>query len=301
MKAKPAPAVYPGVLIAIDGNSLAYRAYFALPTTIVGLDGNPTNAIYGFLSMVIRVLRECRPAGMVVAFDSPWPTFRHKIFPEYKSGRFELKEELLSQMPHLRSLLSELGIQSCSAEGIEADDFLARYAARAVSAETPTVILSGDRDVFQLVKDPWVQVMFPRRGVSEYDLFSEAELTERTGVPATRYVEYLALVGDSSDNLAGIPGVGEKTAMRIIQSAASLDSLLGDSASKLGAKLKDHEARIRRNIKLMRLDGSVVNDCPVDCSIPPAARARPALFEKLGLGRLRERYLTALSLQGTLL
>jgi DNA polymerase I len=135
-------------LIAVDGNSLAYRAYFALPTTITGRDATPTNAIYGFLSMLIRALSELRPKGLVVAFDSAWPAFRHETFPEYKSGRLKPKDELLNQMPGLRSLLSDLGIQCCSEDGIEADDFLASYAERGMRAHLRTLIISGDNEFY---------------------------------------------------------------------------------------------------------------------------------------------------------
>ena len=136
-------------VLAIDGNSIAYRAYFALPTSIVDKTGAPCNATYGFMSMLIRVLREWRPAGVVVAFDSAWPTLRHRVFPEYKAGRIELKPDLLNQVPRLRMLLDHLGICCCSADGIEADDLLAAISQLAVHSETQALLVDSRRKLSQ--------------------------------------------------------------------------------------------------------------------------------------------------------
>jgi DNA polymerase-1 len=203
-----APTVTRPVLL-VDGNSLTYRAFFALPTDMATASGQITNAVFGFTSMLINVLKDQRPSGVLVAFDRPEPTFRHDADPTYKAQREAAPDILRQQMGLVREVLAALGIQTVEASGWEADDLIATAAERLVEAGHRVVIVTGDRDAYQLVRDPHVMVLYNRRGVSDYALYDEAGIEERTGVPPSLYPQYAALRGDPSDNLPGVPGVGE--------------------------------------------------------------------------------------------
>ncbi len=243
-------------VMLIDGNSLTYRAFFALPTDLTTASGQVTNAVYGFTSMLINLVRDQQPDQVIVAFDRPEPTFRHEALDTYKANRSEAPDILRQQMGLVRQVVDALALPVIERAGFEADDLIATLAAEGRDHGYEVVIVTGDRDSYQLVEDPLVKVLYNKRGVSDYALYDEAGIVERTGVPPDRYVEYAALRGDPSDNLPGVPGVGEKTAAKLIMTYGGLDGIfehVEDQTPKLRANLAEHEAQVRRNAELMRL------------------------------------------------
>ncbi|HEY7071116.1 MAG TPA: DNA polymerase I [Acidimicrobiales bacterium] len=281
-------------LLLIDGNSLTYRAFFALPTDLTTASGQVTNAVFGFTSMLINLMRDHGHRRMAVAFDRPEPTFRHAQVADYKAGRQAAPDILRQQMGLVREVVETLGIRTLDLAGYEADDIIATLATEARDAGLDVIVVTGDRDVYALVEDPHVKVLYNRRGVSDYVLYDEAGIEERTGVTPAMYREYAALRGDPSDNLPGVPGVGEKTAAKLINSYGGLDGIfehLDDQTPKLKANLAEHEARVRQNAEVMKL----VCDAPVGVTIDELDR-RPAdvaevrrLFDFLEFHTLGER------------
>ncbi|MGH9070076.1 MAG: DNA polymerase I [Acidimicrobiales bacterium] len=237
-------------ILLLDGNNLAYRAFFALPTDMATASGQVTNAVFGFTSMLVNLLKDHRPEGIAVAFDLPAPTFRHSMVPDYKAGRAETPDILRQQLGLVRKVVEVLRIPVLEAPGFEADDILATLASAARDQGSEVIVVTGDRDCYQLVEDPLVRVLYNRRGVSDYVLYDEAGIMARTGVTPAQYPAYAALRGDPSDNLSGVPGVGEKTAARLITEFGDLDGVFAnvESASpKLRANLVAHESQVRRN------------------------------------------------------
>ena len=284
-------------LLLLDGNSLTYRAFFALPTDMATASGQVTNAVFGFTSMLINLVRDQRPDGVVVLFDRPEPTFRHDAVPEYKAQREAAPDILRQQMGLVREVVTALGIAVADLEGYEADDLIATLATRARDAGHDVVIVTGDRDTYQLVEDPHIAVLYNRRGVSDYVLYDEAGIKERTGVTPAEYPEYAALRGDPSDNLAGVPGVGEKTAAKLITTYGGLDGIFENVAAqtpKLRESLAANEARVRKNADVMVLR----RDAPIDLELsdvsvygvrPPDLGEVKRLFEFLEFRSLFER------------
>ncbi len=176
-------------LLLLDGMSLAFRAYFALPPDLATTKGVVTNAVHGFASMLVYLIREHRPAGLAVAFDLPGATFRDEIAADYKAGRADTPDDLFPQFDMIRGLLGSLAIPVVGAEGFEADDVLATLATEARDRRHPVVIVTGDRDSFQLVEDPYVRVLYNKRGVSDYTLYDEAGIEARTGVAPGQYAD----------------------------------------------------------------------------------------------------------------
>jgi len=260
--------------LLLDGNSLTYRAFFALPTDLATASGQVTNAVYGFTSMLINLLRDHQPDAVVVLFDRPEPTFRHELAGEYKAQRAAAPDILRQQMGLVRQVLEVLGITVADLAGFEADDLIATLATRIRDRGDDALIVTGDRDAFQLVEDPHVRVLYNRRGVSEYSLYDEAGIAERTGVTPRAYPEYAALRGDPSDNLDGVPGVGEKTAAKLITTYGGLDGVFANLAAqtpKLRENLAVHEARVRRNAEIMVLR----RDAPVELDLDGLGGMRP--------------------------
>ena len=183
----------PPTLMLIDGNSLTYRAFFALPTDMATASGQVTNAVFGFTSMLINLLRDHPHDGLAVAFDRPEPTFRHERVVTYKANRSAAPDILRQQMGLVRQVIDTLEIPTLEQAGVEADDIIATLATRARDDGRHVIVVTGDRDSYQLVEDPAIRVLYNRRGVSDYAFYDEAGIEERTGVHPTRYVEYAAL------------------------------------------------------------------------------------------------------------
>jgi DNA polymerase I len=256
----------PRTVLLIDGNSLTYRAFFALPTDLATASGQVTNAVFGFTSMLVNIVKERKPDAIAVAFDLPQPTFRHERLSTYKGTRDSAPDILRQQMGLVRQVLETLQIPIFEAPGFEADDILATLATQGREAKDDVLVLTGDRDAYQLVEDPHVRVVYIKRGVSDYADYDEAGILERTGVTPTMYPQYAALRGDASDNLPGVPGVGEKTAAKLITSYGGLDGIfehLEEQTPKLRENLGANEANVRQNLELMVL----VRDVPLDRSI----------------------------------
>src|SRR4051812_32177446 len=250
----------------LDGNSLAYRAFFALPTDMATASGQVTNSVFGFTSMLVNLLKDHKPDGIAVAFDRPEPTFRHVKIDDYKAGRAETPDILRQQMGLVRQVVEVLKIPLLELAGFEADDILATLATQGRDRGDDIMIVSGDRDVYQLVEDPHVKVLYVLRGVSEYKLYDEAGIKERTGVTPTDYPQYAAMRGDPSDNLPGVPGVGEKTAAKLINDYGDLDGIfanLDKLTPKLRQNMAEHEPRVRMNAEATPL----IRDVPIDCDV----------------------------------
>ena len=209
-------------LLLLDGHSLAYRAFFALPIeNFSTTTGQPTNAVYGFTAMLINVLRDEKPTHVAVAFDRGEPTFRHEQYVEYKANRRETPEDFRSQLSLIFEVLDALGIRRLSAPGYEADDLIATLATQAAAQDMDVLIVTGDRDALQLVSDH-VTVLMTRRGITEMTRFTPQTVSEKYGLTPSQYPDFAAVRGDPSDNLPGIPGVGEKTATKWIAEFGSL-------------------------------------------------------------------------------
>src|SRR5919199_1944691 len=216
--------------LLVDSPSLFYRAFFALPTSIRGPDGNPVNAVRGYLDMVSRVLVNRRPESVAHVFDADWrPQWRVDLYAGYKSTRADDPPELPGQVPLLLEVLEAAGQPVAEAAGYEADDVIGTIAA-AAGPEERLAVLTGDRDLFQVVRDPVVHVLYPLKGTSSLATMDGAGVAAKTGVPAERYVDLAILRGDPSDGLPGVPGVGEKTAARLVADHPGLDALLAAAA-----------------------------------------------------------------------
>lgn len=293
----------PTVLV-LDGNSLTYRAFFGLPTDMVTASGQVTNAVYGFVSMLVTMLKEHRPAGLVVAFDRSEPTFRHEAEPTYKAQRESAPEILRQQLGIVREVLEALGVTVLESVGFEADDVIATAVDRSVAAGFDAVIVTGDRDSYQLVADPHVRVLYNRRGVTDYVLYDEAGILAKTGVTPSQYPAYAALRGDPSDNLPGVPGVGEKTAAKLVSTYGGLDGIfahVGEQTPKLREALAANEDLARRNETLMTLrhDAPIEFD-PHESTIEPRAAELRRLLEFLEFKTLGTRLFDVLSSLGVL-
>ena len=214
-------------LLLLDGHSLAYRAFFALPADLATASGTVTNAVYGFTAMLAKVLADEKPDLVAVAFDTRGPTVRDEMDSEYKAGRAATPDVFRSQMPLIREVLDTLRIQVLEVPGVEADDVIATLATGGAGEGVDVVIVTGDRDSYQLVEDPHIKVLYNKRGVSDYALYDEAGIAERTGVTPAQYPDYAALRGDTSDNLPGVPGIGEKTAAKLVNAYGDLEGIFG--------------------------------------------------------------------------
>jgi len=250
-------------LMLIDANSLIYRAFFALPTDMATASGQVTNAVFGFCSMLVNLLKEHRPDLVAAAFDRPEPTFRHTSYAGYKQGRQETPDILHQQMGLARELLETLRIPIVEAPGFEADDVIATLAAQAEAAGDEVIVVTGDRDTFQLVRDPNVKVLYNKRGVSDYALYDEEGIRARTGVSPADYPLYAALRGDPSDNLPGAAGVGEKTAAKLVNAYGSLDNLFAH-LDELSPRLKESLAKAESQVRLNAALTVLVRDAPVE-------------------------------------
>ncbi|HLS25488.1 MAG TPA: DNA polymerase I [Beutenbergiaceae bacterium] len=247
-------------LLLIDGHSMAYRAFFALPAeNFSTTTGQTTNAVYGFTSMLINLLRDEDPTHLAVAFDVSSQTFRKEAYAEYKATRDETPDEFRGQIPLIEEVLKALGVPALGVEGFEADDVLATYATQGKAAGMEVLICSGDRDTFQLV-DENTTVLYPRKGVSDLVRMTPEAVQEKYGVPPARYSDLAALVGETSDNLPGVPGVGPKTAAKWLGAHEDLTGIIANAPQikgKAGQNLRDHLDQVLLNRQLNELRADV--------------------------------------------
>ncbi|MGH3914272.1 MAG: DNA polymerase I [Pseudonocardiaceae bacterium] len=290
----------PTRLLLLDGHSLAYRAFFALPAeNFRTTTGQTTNAVYGFTSMLINLLRDEQPTHVAAMFDVSRQTFRAQTYPLYKANRTTVPEEFRGQVSLIQDVLTTLGIPVLTKENYEADDLIATLVTRAEPAGFQVLVCTGDRDALQLVSDQ-VTVLFPRKGVSELTRFTPEEVAERYGLTPAQYPDYAALRGDPSDNLPGIPGVGEKTAAMWIREFGSLQQLVDrvdEVKGKVGAALRENLASVLLNRRLTELVRDVdLPEQPSELALKPWDRdAVHRLFDDLEFRVLRDRLFATLS------
>jgi len=275
--------------LIVDGNSLMHRAYHALP--LMDAEGTYTNAIYGFLNMLLKVIREQDVRYIAVCFDEHGPTFRHTAYADYKAGRSATPEELRQQFRTIRTLLTDMGIRWFTLMGWEADDLLGTLSLRAEPSGVRPLLLTGDRDALQLV-DGRTELMFTRKGISETILFTPARVHEEYGFGPEQVTDWKGLAGDSSDNIPGVPGVGDKTAVKLLHQYGTLENILahaGEVKGKLGEKLQawQDQARMCKELATIRRDAPV-DFLLSDCVLPDLRNAIPAL-KKLRLNALIKR------------
>ncbi|CAN7325156.1 DNA polymerase I [Microbacterium foliorum] len=286
-------------LMVVDGHSLAYRAFFALPVeNFTTKDNQHTNAIYGFLSMLVNLIKAEQPTHMAIAFDTSRHSFRTDVYPEYKATRSESPQEFKGQIPLLQDCLAAMSIPVLTKEGVEADDILATLAAQGAEQGYDVLVVSGDRDTIQLVTDD-VTLLYPSvQGVSQLKRYDPVTVQERYGVRPEQYPDIAALVGETSDNLPGVPKVGEKTAVKWLTQFGSLDDLLERSdeiKGVVGGNLRDHIEDVRRNRRLNRLLRDVeLPVAPDDLAVAPIdAQAVRDIFARLEFRTLLPRVFEA--------
>lgn len=248
-------------LVLIDGNSLINRAFYAMPV-LTTKNGVFTNAVYGFMNMFFKMLGDIKPDYVAVAFDLKAPTFRHKMYAEYKGTRKPMPEELRPQIPLLKEVLKLMGVAVIEKEGSEADDIIGTIAKH---TKIQTVIFTGDKDSFQLV-DEETEVHFTKRGITDVDVLNDKNFTEKTGITPPQIIELKALMGDNSDNIPGIKGVGEKTAISLIQTYGNVDNLYAN-VNELKGKLQEKILLGKESAYLSRALATIDTDCGVDTDV----------------------------------
>ncbi|MGF7124298.1 DNA polymerase I [Rhodococcus sp. BE178] len=287
-------------LLLLDGHSLAYRAFFALPAeNFKTQSGQTTNAVYGFTSMLINLLRDEQPTHVAAAFDVSRQTFRAEAFPEYKANRSKTPDEFKGQVEVTKDVLGAMGIPVMAIEGYEADDIIATLTTQATALGYRVLVVTGDRDALQLVTDD-VTVLYPRKGVSDLTRFTPEAVEDKYGLTPQQYPDYAALRGDPSDNLPGIPGVGEKTAAKWIREYGSFENLVNQVdqvKGKVGESLRANLPSVVLNRQLTEMVRDVALPyTPDQLSLAPWDRERiHALFDDLEFKVLRDRLFATLS------
>ncbi|HHW84181.1 MAG TPA: DNA polymerase I, partial [Actinomycetales bacterium] len=303
MPSRVAPVSNDARLLLIDGHSMAFRAFFALPVeNFTTGTGQSTNAIHGFLSMLLRLLENEAPTHIAVAFDEGATTFRTEEYAEYKAGREETPQPFKGQVPLIREMLKALGIREISRENFEADDILATLATHGAADGMEVLVASGDRDTFQLVTDD-VTVLYPVQGVTVLNRMTPAAVQDKYGVPPHRYPELAALTGESADNLPGVPGVGPGFASKWINQFDGLDNVIAradEIGGKKGEALRAHIPDVLRNRRLNHLLTDMdLGVEPRDLTITGGDReAIRALCDTLEFNTLRDRLLAVVPVDG---
>ena len=269
-------------IILLDSNSLIHRAYYALANSgLKDANGQPTGAVFGFVSMLARLIKEEKPTHLAAAFDLRAPTFRHKMYSAYKGTRKPMPEDLASQMPMLKKLLVDLGVKILEMEGFEADDILGTIAKR---FQLPTIIVTGDKDSFQLIDDS-TKVCYTKRGITDIVMYDEEMLFDDMKLSPDGVIAYKALRGDVSDNIPGVAGIGEKTAIDLLIKYKTLESVLENASEipgKLGEKLKAGEDMALLSKQLATIDINVPIACKLEdiaFSYPLPKNAKKSLLE----------------------
>src|SRR5579875_1388723 len=256
-----------GELLLIDGNSLTYRAFFALPESIATSTGIPTNAIFGLASMLVKLLTEYGQRPTVVVWDGGY-TGRKELYPEYKAQRSTRPDLLKEQWPHFEPLIEAFGYRNLRVDGYEADDVIASIAQLAKSAgedggAIPVMILTGDRDAFQLV-DETTRIMAPGRGITDTKIYDAQGVVDRYGIPPELVPDFIGLKGDTSDNIPGVPGIGDKTAADLLQRFGSLETVLESVDQISGAKRKQNLTEHAEDARLSKRLATMQRELPLD-------------------------------------
>src|SRR5665648_600242 len=248
--------------ILVDGQGLLYRAFYALPQLTTTYE-QIINAVYGFTMILIRLLEEEKPNYMVITFDTPVPTFRHKKFKEYKAHRKKMPDELICQIPLVREIINNYNIATCSKEGYEADDVIGTLAKEAEKRNCNTIIVTGDKDAFQLVS-PHTKIMITVKGVTEVKIYDEEGIKKKFGVGSEKIVDILALKGDVSDNIPGVPGIGEKTALTLIKEFGSVDNILNNTDKISKKSLREQIKKYEDQIKMSKMLATIVREVTIE-------------------------------------
>lgn len=229
-------------IVIIDGNSLINRAFYAMQRPMITKEGIYTQGIYGFINMLNKIESDYEPEYITVAFDLKAPTFRHLEYDQYKAGRKPMPPELVMQMPLLKDVLHAMNIKTLELEGFEADDIIGTVAQIAEKENLEPLIITGDRDALQLATDK-TQILITKKGISDFELYDDQKMMERYGLTPTQFIDLKGLMGDSSDNIPGIPGVGEKTGIALLEQFGSIENMLAhtDEISKKGLRSKVEE------------------------------------------------------------
>jgi DNA polymerase-1 len=282
------------LLLLFDGNALVHRAFHAIPPLTVSKTGEMVNAVQGFASTLLKVLNEIKPTHWAIAFDRPAPTFRHKKFEDYKAQRPKAPEELVSQIKRVHELVDAFNIPAFEIDGYEADDVLGTLSCQAGQQNVDTLIVTGDNDMLQVVS-PSTKVMSPRRSFSDTVIYDEAGVEQKYGISPTQLSDFKSLTGDPSDNIPGIPGIGEKTAVKLLRQFDNLEGIYTHideiTPEKLQASLHDHKDQVLRNKEL----ATIVTDVPITldlgaCQVSAYDRHRVVeLFRELGFVQLLSR------------
>ncbi|HVE67193.1 MAG TPA: DNA polymerase I [Solirubrobacteraceae bacterium] len=267
-------------LFLIDGNSLAYRAFFALPEEIATSDGFHTNAIFGFASMLVKILTDLGPKATVVVWDAGY-TGRKEVYADYKAQRATRPDLLKEQWPHLAPLVEAFGYRNVSVEGYEADDVIASIVEKAKAQDVPVMVVTGDRDAYQLV-DGGVRIMTTSRGITDTRVYDREGVVERYGIEPELIPDFIGLKGDTSDNIPGVPGIGDKTAAQLLQQFGSLEAVLENVDQISGAKRKQNLVEHAEDARVSKRLATMVRDIGVD--VDPAAE----LSREPDRSRLRE-------------
>src|SRR5437660_6842835 len=258
----------PDELFLIDGNSLAYRAFFALPESIATSTGVPTNAIFGFASMLVKILTDYGPKATVVVWDAGY-TGRKEIYADYKAQRATRPDLLKEQWPALAPLVEAFGYRNLSVQGYEADDVIASIVERARSAGVggepiQVMVVTGDRDAYQLVDDGVVKIMTTSRGITDTRVYDRQGVIDRYGIPPELVPDFIGLKGDTSDNIPGVPGIGDKTAADLLQRFGSLEGVLDSIDDISGAKRKENLSNHADDARVSRHLATAKRDIPLD-------------------------------------
>jgi len=279
------------LLLLLDGNALVHRAFHALPPLTVTGTGEMINAVRGFASMLLKVLREQKPTHWAIAFDRPTPTFRHEKFEQYKAQRPETPQELISQMNRVHQLAGAFGLPTFEIDGYEADDILGALSRQASERRIETIIVTGDNDMLQVVS-PDIKVLAPRRTFGDTVVYDEKGVQQKYGLTPGQLTDLKALTGDPSDNIPGIPGIGDKTATKLLQQFGSLEEIYARIGEVSSAKIRDlllqNKEQVFRNRELV----TIVTDLPVvlnmdDCKVTAYNRQQVVgLFQELGFAGL---------------
>lgn len=252
-------------LVIIDGNSLMHRAFYALPN-LTNSKGLHTNVIYGFVNMLYKIQEEFKPDYIGIAYDRKAPTFRHEEYPEYKAGRLKMAEEMVEQIPVLKEVIAAMNIKQIEIDGYEADDIIGTVSALCTQKEVSAIIITGDRDAFQLINDH-VHVFITKKGISEMIEFDREKLMEVYQITPEQVIDMKGLMGDASDNIPGVPGIGEKTALELIKQFETLESTLENFSQVKKNKVRENLETYRDQALLSKRLATIIKDVPIDINI----------------------------------
>lgn len=252
-------------IVLIDGNSLAYRAFFALPL-LSNDKGIHTNAVYGFTMILLRILEEEKPSHILVAFDAGKTTFRHSTFQEYKGGRQKTPPELSEQMPFIRELLDAYKIKRYELANYEADDIIGTLSKLAEETDAEIKVITGDKDLLQLVSEK-TTVDITRKGITEVDSYTPTFLDEKLGISSAQVIDMKGLMGDASDNIPGIPGVGEKTAIKLLKEFQTIENLYEHLDEVSGKKLKEKLVEHKDSAFMSKQLATIHREAPIEVKV----------------------------------